>query len=79
MVGRYVCVRVCVACAQEKHSPDTNPEWKLSGREASEESVTAGVELTDRYLYLPVIAHALIWLSASNKKVINQSNLHPLT
>ncbi len=58
-----VCVCVCV-CALEENSPDGMPERKLSGWGASEESVTAGVELTDRYLYLLVIGqteHRRIW------------------
>lgn len=58
---------VC-AWAPEEHSPDAMPERKLSGPGASEESVTAGVKLTDRYaairacapVYLGVLLHGYI-------------------
>lgn len=49
-------------CDLDEHFPDARPERKLLGRKALQESVTAGVKLTDRYLYHPVIgAHRRIW------------------
>ena len=50
---------MCVCVCLEKHSPDVKLERKQSGWGAS-----AGAELTDRYLYLPVTGltvHRFIW------------------
>lgn len=53
-----------VACDLEEHSPDARPEEEAAGvLGAAGELVTAGVKLTHRYLYLPVIGRTeqLIW------------------